>query len=178
MGEMVYQPCQSYKKFIRVTDRYLWTATFQSRFLGLYWFRGKLNQAHSSDLKLWKYIDPYVDFYTVSTYIFYDLPDSIYYIAANIEENYRISRKFGKKPIYAFVWLKYHSSNPKLSEQELAPYLAEASAVIPFFSGAKGVVLWGWEPEKNGPYFQKMPNFINSLNRLSDLSAKSSAERN
>jgi hypothetical protein len=132
----------------------------------------KLEQAHRNDLKLWQHIDPYVDFYAISTYIFYDLPDSVYYVAANIEENYRRSLKFGKKPIYAYVWLKYHPSNQKLSEQEIAPYLAEASAVLPTFAGAKGVVLWGWEPEKDGPYYQRLPMFTNSLNRLADLSAK------
>jgi hypothetical protein len=140
-----------------------------------YWGFSKpsqLEETHSSDLKLWKYIDPHIDFYISSSYIFYDLPDSIYYLAANIEENYRLSRKFSNKPLYAFLWLRYHESNQKLAGQELPDYMVEAAAVIPFFTGAKGSVLWGWEPKAQGQPYQTLPTFVNSLERVAKLSAK------
>jgi hypothetical protein len=132
----------------------------------------QLEQAHSSDLKLWKYIDPHVNFYVSSAYILYDLPDSIYAIAANIEENYRRSRKFSNKPLYAYLWLRYHPGNPQLSGQEVVAYIVEAAAIIPFFVGAKGMVLWGWEPKSKGQPYQTLPVFMNSLGRVADLSAK------
>jgi hypothetical protein len=140
-----------------------------------YWGFSKpseLEKSHLPDLKLWKYIDPYVDFYTSSAYVFYDWPDSIYYIASNVEENYRLGKKFSKKPLYVYLSLKYHYSNEKLAEQELADYLVEASAVVPFFTGAKGVVIWGWEPKSTGQYYEKLPIFMKSLSRISHLSAK------
>ena len=107
---------------------------------------------HLNDAKLWKYIDPHVDFYVASVYVFYDDPGSIYYIAANVEENYQRTRQYGNKPVYAYEWLRYHNSNKKLAGQELAPYLVEAMAVVPYFCGAKGVVVWGWEPGQKGQY--------------------------
>jgi hypothetical protein len=125
---------------------------------------------HEHDIKLWKHIDKYVDFYISSNYVFYDLPDSIYYLAANIEQNYLRSRQFGNKPVYSFVWLKYHTSNQKLSLQEVADYLVEALAIVPFFTGAKGITLWGWEPKSQGPAFQKMPLFVDRLSKVNGLS--------
>ena len=70
------------------------------------------------------------------------------------------------------IWLRYHDSNKKLAGQELAPYLVEAMAVLPYFCGAKGVVLWGWEPKQKGQYYQTLPVFADSVGRVSDLSAK------
>ncbi len=132
----------------------------------------KLQQKHQADLRLWKYIEPYVDFYIADVYMFYDLPDSIYYLAANIEENYRRSRKFSKKPLYAYFWLRYHESNEKMANQELPDYLVEAAAVLPFFTGAKGIVLWGYEPKSTGQPYRNLPVFVNSLGRVADLSDK------
>lgn len=128
----------------------------------------QLAQSHSSDLRLWKYIDPYVDYYVSSAYIFYDFPDSIYYLAANVEQNYRLSRNFSDKPLYVFLWLRFHSK----SQKELSDYLAVAAAVIPFFTGAKGIVLFGWEPNIKGQPYYTLPIFMNSLGRVADLSAK------
>ena len=132
----------------------------------------QIDGTHHSDAELWQYIDPHVDFYIASVYVFYDDPGSIYYIAANVEENYQRTRRYGNKPIYAYEWLRYHNSNQKLVGQELAPYLVEAMAVLPYFCGAKGVVLWGWEPKRTGQYYQNLPVFADSLGRVSDLSAK------
>ena len=132
----------------------------------------QIDGTHHSDADLWQYIDPHVDFCIASVYVFYDDPSSIYYIAANVEENYQRTRRYGNKPLYAYEWLRYHNSNQKLVGQELAPYLVEAMAVLPYFCGAKGVVLWGWEPKQRGQYYQNLPAFMDSLGRVSDLSAK------
>lgn len=132
----------------------------------------QIDGTHRSDAELWRHIDPHVDFYIASVYVFYDNPGSIYYIAANVEENYQRARQYGQKPLYAYEWLRYHNSNQKLSGQELAPYLVEAMAVLPYFCGAKGVVVWGWEPKAKGQYYQNLPLFAQSLGRVSDLSAK------
>jgi hypothetical protein len=132
----------------------------------------KLEEKHSADLRLWKYIDPYVDFYIADVYMFYDLPDSIYYMAANIEENYRRSRNFGNKPLYAYLWLRFHEGTANMDTPELPDYLVEAAGVLPFFTGAKGIVLWGYEPKNTGQPYHNLPTFVSSLGRVADLSAK------
>lgn len=45
----------------------------------------QIDGTHRSDADLWQHIDPHVDFYVASVYVFYDDPGSIYYIAANVE---------------------------------------------------------------------------------------------
>ena len=54
----------------------------------------------------------------------------------------------------------------------MADQYLEAVAVLPFFSGAKGVVVWGAEPDKKWPYYAGLPVFMNSLGRVADLSEK------
>ena len=132
----------------------------------------QIDGTHARDAELWKHIDRFVDFYIASVYVFYDDPGSIYYMTSNIEENVARTRRYGNKPVYAYEWLRYHDSNKKLAGQELAPYLAEAMAVLPFFSGARGLVLWGWEPKGRGQYYERLPLFMNSLGRVAYLSAK------
>lgn len=123
-------------------------------------------------MELWKSIDPFVDFYAISTYFFHESPDSIYYMAANIEENHARTRRFGDKPIYPYVWLRYHEGGPIKDRREIASFLAEAAAVIPFFTGGRGVVLWGYEPGKKGQYYERLPDFVRSLARISALSER------
>jgi len=132
----------------------------------------QIDGTHANDALLWQHIDRHVDFYIASIYVFYDKPDSIYYMAANIEENWQRTRRYGNKPVYAYEWMRYHDSNKKLAGQELAPYLVEAMAVLPFFSGGRGLVLWGSERKSTGQHYQMLPVFMSSLGRVSDLSAK------
>ena len=98
-------------------------------------------------------------------------------MAANVEENIERTRRYGGKPLYAYEWLRYHSSNKKLAEQEVAPWLAEAMAVVPYFCGARGLALWGSEPKRQGQYYHTLPAFMNSLGRISDLSDKIAAAK-
>jgi hypothetical protein len=135
----------------------------------------QIDGTHRSDERLWNHIDKYVDFYTVSTYVFYDRPDSIYYIAANIEENYRRTRKYGDKPVFVYEWLRFHDSSWWEGGRELDEYLVEAMAIIPFFSGARGIVLWGYEPQikpGDGQAYRTLPVFMENLKRVANLSEK------
>jgi hypothetical protein len=132
----------------------------------------KIDDSYRLDTELWQYIDPYVDFYISNTYILQNDPGSIYYMAANVEGNYLRSRRFSRKPVYPFVWMRYHNINKKEGNREIEPYMAEAAAIVPFFSGAKGLVVWGWEPKLKGQYYHNLPIFMNSLSRIADLSEK------
>ena len=137
----------------------------------------QIDGTHRSDAELWQHIDPFVDYYIASIYVFYDKPDSVYYMAANVEENIERTRRYGSKPLYAYLWLRYHSSNGTLAGQEVAPWLAEAMAALPYFSGARGIALWGSEPRRQGQYYHTLPVFMNSLGRVSDLSEKIAAAK-
>lgn len=132
----------------------------------------QIDGTHARDADLWKSIDPFVDFSIASVYLFYEEPGGVYYMASNIEENVASTRRFGNKPVYAYLWLRYHDSNKELAGQEVAAYLAEAMAVLPFFTGARGLVLWGWEPTRQGQYYERLPVFMDSLGRVSDLAEK------
>lgn len=132
----------------------------------------QIDGTHKTDAELWKHIDPAVDFAIASIYCFYDKPGSVYYMGANVEENVQRMRQYGKKPVYAYVWLRYHNSNAKLKNRELDDYLVEAMAVLPYFCGARGIVVWGWEPKGQGHYYRNLPLFMKSLGRVADLSDK------
>lgn len=130
-----------------------------------------IDESHVSDNQLWQHVDKDADFYAPSIYVFYDDPGSVYYMAANVEENYNRIRQYGDRPIYAYTWMRYHQSNAELGGQELAPYLIEAMAIVPFFSGASGCVLWGWEPGGGGwPIYDNLPTFLAAKYRLNKIS--------
>lgn len=135
----------------------------------------QIDGTHKTDGELWQHIAPAVDFCIASVYCFYDDPGSVYYMGANIEENAQRMRRHGDKPTYAYLWLRYHDSNKQLKGREVADYLAESMAVLPFFCGARGVVLWGWEPKGQGPYYETLPLFVRSLKRVADLSEEIAA---
>ncbi len=133
----------------------------------------QIDGTHALDGELWKYIDPHVDFYVASIYLFYDTPGSLYYIASNVEENVNRTRKYGNKPVCAYSWLRYHGSNKELGNRELDPWLADATAVIPYFYGARGNVLWGWEPKSDDKaLYKNLQIYTESLGRIADLSDK------
>lgn len=137
----------------------------------------QIDGTHHSDWKLWQYIDRYVDFYIASIYAFYDSPEMIFYMATNVEESYLRTRQLGDKPLFAYESLQLQDKE----HRELEPYLAEAMAILPFFSGAKGIVLFGYEPQlKPGdgpPPYATLSLFMQSLNRVANLSDKISKAR-
>ena len=142
--------------------------------------RAQLDHAHATDMQFWRLVDPFVDFYTASIYAFYDRPETVMFFAANVEENYQRTRQFGNKPVYAYTWLRFHDLNRELGSRELTPYLVEAMAIVPYFSGARGVVLWGYEPQAKAdgpPPYERLPLFTRSLARVAALSDRIGAGR-
>jgi hypothetical protein len=133
----------------------------------------QIDGTHKNDWRMWRHIDPHVDFYVASIYVFYPAPDSVFYMAANVEENYLRTRALGDKPVYAYEWMRYHEGNPREGMRELDPYLVEAMAVLPYFSGAKGIVLWGYEPQLKpgmGRPYTMLPLYMQTLGRVGTLS--------
>jgi hypothetical protein len=112
-----------------------------------------------------------MDFLSPSPYYYYgyDNPigkDYLSYLLFSIESN----AAWSDKPIIPFVWLRVHDSyDPNIPL--ITDFMAEATAIFPFFSGAKG--LWLWEnpflsaerQENYGPY----EHFIYGLYRLSQF---------
>lgn len=133
----------------------------------------QIDGTHARDDTIWREIESYADFYIASIYVFYARPDSVFYMAANVEENYERTRKYGNKPVYAYTWLRYHTSNRLIGNSELGSYLAEAMAIVPYFSGARGVVLWGYEPQVTSgdtELYENLPLFVSSLARVAKVS--------
>lgn len=104
-----------------------------------------------------------------SAYYYYDYPNPfaqnyLSYLLFQIEVN----RAWSTKPIVPWVWLRYHDSSISYPNF-IQPFMAEATAIFPFFSGAAG--LWLWE----NPSFEQTRTdnyatyeyFIHGLYRLS-----------
>ncbi|GAA4414534.1 hypothetical protein GCM10023187_44160 [Nibrella viscosa] len=101
-----------------------------------------------------------------SAYYYYDYPsplapDYLAYMLFQIEAN----QAWSDKPIIPYVWMRYHDccgSFPKF----LQPFMAEATAIFPFFSGAKGLWFWdhGVDPTAS---FAAYEHFVHGLYRLS-----------
>lgn len=112
-----------------------------------------------------------LNFLTPSCYYYYDYAtspfgkDYLAYLLFVIEAN----RAWSNKPIIPFVWLRYHDAfNPTIPF--VPNFVAEATAIFPFFSGAKG--LWLWEaPVENTRQdnYTTYEYFISALHRLSQF---------
>lgn len=100
---------------------------------------------HNDDLAwLW----PVVDFIAPSIYCFYKSCESgcentpaedRAYIEANLAEALRVA---DGKPVYAYIWGKYHSSNPTYGSQFLNEVNLTNRFQIPFEMGLDGVILF------------------------------------
>lgn len=112
-----------------------------------------------------------LDFLSPSPYYYYgyDHPigkDYLSYLLFNIEAN----AAWSNKPVIPFVWMRVHDSyNP--TTPLITPFMAEATAIFPFFSGAKG--LWLWEnpsfPGERKENYSPYEHFIYGLYRLSQF---------
>jgi hypothetical protein len=96
-----------------------------------------------------------MDINTPSAYYYYDYPhpfagEYLSYLLFQIEAN----KAWSEKPVIPFVWMRY-SFNEEVVNQYIRPWMAEATAIFPFFSGADG--LWLWE---NPLLFQSENSFI------------------
>jgi hypothetical protein len=102
-------------------------------------------------------------------YYGYDNPfgkDYLTYLLFHVEVN----RAWSDKPVIPFVWLRVHDSYDK-NTPFITPFMAEATAIFPFFSGAAG--LWIWEnpffPGDRQENYSPYEHFIYGLYRLSEF---------
>jgi hypothetical protein len=108
-----------------------------------------------------------MDFMTPSAYYYYDYPhpfagEYLSYLLFQIEAN----KAWTDKPVIPFVWMRY-SFNQEVLDQPIKPWMAEATAIFPFFSGADG--LWLWENPGLGSANIGVYEFFNrGLFRLSE----------
>ncbi len=104
-----------------------------------------------------------------SAYYYYDYPnplasDYLGYLLFQVEVN----RAWSPKPVIPYVWMRYHESTVP-DNHFIQPFMAEATAIFPFFSGAKG--LWLWDnigiPNVRQEIYTAYESFIHGLYRLS-----------
>lgn len=107
-----------------------------------------------------------------SAYYYYDYPnplasDYLGYLLFHIEAN----RAWSPKPIIPYVWMRYHESTVP-DNHFIQPFMAEATAIFPFFSGASGLWLWdniGLARTRQETY-TAYESFVHGLYRLSRFS--------
>lgn len=111
-----------------------------------------------------------MDFLTPSCYYYYDYfnsplgKDYLAYLLFVVEAN----RAWSDKPVVPYVWLRYHDSfNPTIPF--VPRFVAEATAIMPFFSGAKGLWLWDAPAESLSYNYATYEYFIGGLYRLSQF---------
>lgn len=119
-----------------------------------------------------------LDYVSPSAYYYYDYPsalapDYLAYLLFQIEAN----RAWTDKPVMPFVWMRYHDCCGNYPNF-IRPEMAEATAIFPFFSGAKGLWLWdvpGFDNPRSNIYrpndvYTAYESFIHGLYRLSRFS--------
>ena len=119
-----------------------------------------------------------LDYLTPSAYYFYDYPnrlapDYLAYLLFQVEAN----RAWSRKPVVPFVWMRYHDSGD-FYPNFIQPFMAEATAIFPFFSGANGLWLWdipGFADPNSTLYrptevYAPYEHFVHGLYRLSQFS--------
>lgn len=92
--------------------------------------------------------------------------DYLSYLLFHIEVN----RAWSNKPIIPFVWLRIHDSyDPKTPF--ITSFMAQATAIFPFFSGASGLWLWDspFLPGDRQENYSTYEHFIYGLYRLSEF---------
>jgi hypothetical protein len=112
-----------------------------------------------------------MDLLTPSAYYFYPYTnplgkDYLSYLLFQIEAN----RAWSNKPVIPFVWMRGHTSFTPDAPQ-IPAFIAEATAIFPFFSGAKGLWLWDsnqYERQRKENY-ATYEHFIYGLYRLSQF---------
>ena len=117
-----------------------------------------------------------LDFLSPSSYYYYDYPnplapDFLAYSLFQVEANRAWSSRVAfSKPVLPFVWMRFHEccgNNPNF----IPANMAEATAIFPFFAGAKG--LWFWDQLNLSTTRQDVhaayEQFIHGLYRLSQF---------
>lgn len=108
------------------------------------------------EMEAWKkandYLKPLVDSVDVlcpSLYAFYpDRAAWVTYAKANIAEAKRIAKG---KPIYAFLWPKYHSSNKKDGKKFIEGDFWKLQLETIYNSGIDGIIIWDSPRQVNNP---------------------------
>ncbi len=110
-----------------------------------------------------------LDALSPSAYYYYDYPnplakDYLAYLLFQVE----VQRAWSNKPVVPWVWLRYHDSSTSYPNF-IQPFMAEATAIFPFFSGAAG--LWLWEnptlTQTRTDTYAAYEHFTHGLYRLS-----------
>ncbi|MDB5241957.1 MAG: hypothetical protein JWP57_2582 [Spirosoma sp.] len=108
-----------------------------------------------------------LDVLSPSAYYFYDYPnplakDYLAYLLFHVEVN----RAWSNKPVVPWVWLRYHNST-SFYPNFVQPFMAEATAIFPFFSGAAGLWLWDENYAGRSDVLAAYEHFTHGLYRLS-----------
>ena len=110
-----------------------------------------------------------LDALSPSAYYYYDYPnplaqDYLAYLLFQVE----VQRAWSSKPVVPWVWLRYHDSSSS-ADGFIQPFMAEATAIFPFFSGASG--LWVWDnpylAQTRTDIYAAYEHFTHGLYRLS-----------
>ena len=110
-----------------------------------------------------------LDALSPSAYYYYDYPnqlaeDYLAYLLFQVEAN----RAWSTKPVVPWVWLRYHNTT-QYYPNFIQPFMAEATAIFPFFSGAAG--LWLWDElssaQNRSQVYAAYEHFTHGLYRLS-----------
>ncbi|GAB3884693.1 hypothetical protein GCM10028825_10910 [Spirosoma agri] len=115
-----------------------------------------------------------LDALSPSAYYYYDYPnplarDYLPYLLFHVEVN----RAWSTKPVVPWVWLRYHDSSSSYPNF-IQPFMAEATAIFPFFSGASGLWLWenpGLEQTRTDTYaaYEHFTHGLYRLSRFADM---------
>jgi hypothetical protein len=110
-----------------------------------------------------------LDVLSPSAYYFYDYPnplarDYLAYLLFQVEVN----RAWSNKPVVPWVWLRYHNTT-SFYPNFIQPFMAEATAIFPFFSGAAGLWLWDeiYPAQGRSEVLAAYEHFTHGLYRLS-----------
>ncbi|MBP6411099.1 MAG: hypothetical protein KA313_08380 [Pseudarcicella sp.] len=102
----------------------------------------------------------------------YQIPELKYSNIAYSMFQVEVNLSVKKDDLMVFEWLKFNKCQPNslIKSHEYIPnYLAEAQAIFPFFSGAKGIWLWDdptpFSPSQNLSSYEY---FVNGLYKLSE----------
>ncbi|MEZ0486960.1 T9SS type A sorting domain-containing protein [Fibrella aquatica] len=119
-----------------------------------------------------------LDFLSPSVYYYYNYDavrpsplagDYLAYTLFQIETN----RAWSSKPVIPFVWMRFHDCCGNYPTF-IQPQMAEATAIFPFFAGAKG--LWFWDELSLSTTRQDVhaayEHFVHGLYRLSQFNSQ------
>ncbi len=112
-----------------------------------------------------------LDYLMPSAYYQYTYPNPLAgdYLGYLLFET-EVNRAWSTKPVMPIVWLRYN--NADAGARFIEPFQAEATAIFPFFSGAKALWLWEDPPFTNArqDVYAVYEHFIHGLYRLSRFS--------